>query len=50
MAGSNVKLPETIRSCKDSCRGKWIICGGAFMYVGAVEEAAEKAGEDEEMA
>jgi F-type H+-transporting ATPase subunit beta len=43
-AGSNVKLPETIRSCKEIAEGKWDhLPEGAFMYVGAVEEAAEKA-------
>jgi F-type H+-transporting ATPase subunit beta len=42
--GSNVKLPETIRSCREIAEGKWDhLPEGAFMYVGAVEEAAEKA-------
>jgi F0F1-type ATP synthase beta subunit len=42
--GSNVKLSETIRSCKEIAEGKWDhLPEGAFMYVGAVEEAAAKA-------
>jgi F-type H+-transporting ATPase subunit beta len=44
VAGSNVKLPETIRSCREIAEGKWDhLPEGAFMYVGAVEEAAAKA-------
>ncbi len=44
VAGSNVKLPETIRSCREIAEGKWDhLPEGAFMYVGVVEEAAEKA-------
>jgi F-type H+-transporting ATPase subunit beta len=44
VAGSNVKLVETIRSCREIAEGKWDhLPEGAFMYVGAVEEAAEKA-------
>jgi len=44
VSGSNVKLPETIRSCKEIAEGKWDhLPEGAFMYVGPVEEAAEKA-------
>jgi F-type H+/Na+-transporting ATPase subunit beta len=43
-AGSNVKLSETIRSCREIAEGKWDhLPEGAFMYVGAVEEAAENA-------
>ena len=41
--GSNVKLVDTIRSCKEIAEGKWDhLPEGAFMYVGTVEEAAEK--------
>src|ERR1035437_3210368 len=44
VAGSNVKLAETIRSCREIAEGKWDhLPEGAFMYVGAVGEAAEKA-------
>jgi F-type H+/Na+-transporting ATPase subunit beta len=44
LPGSNVKLPETIRSCREIAEGKWDhLPEGAFMYVGTVEEAAEKA-------
>ena len=43
-AGSNVTLPETIRSCREIAEGKWDhLPEGAFMYVGTVEEAAEQA-------
>ena len=43
-AGSNVKLSETIRSCREIAEGKWDhLPEGAFMYVGTVEEAAEAA-------
>ena len=43
LAGSNVKLSDTIRSCKEIAEGKWDhLPEGAFMYVGTVEEAAEK--------
>jgi F-type H+/Na+-transporting ATPase subunit beta len=43
-AGSNVKLPETIRSCREIAEGKWDhLPEGAFMYVGVVEEVAAKA-------
>ncbi len=42
--GSNVELPETIRSFKEICEGKWDhLPESAFMYVGAIEEAAEQA-------
>ncbi len=42
--GSNVKLSETIRSCREIAEGKWDhLPEGAFMYVGTVEEAAEQA-------
>ena len=44
VAGSNVKLPETIRSCKEIAEGKWDhLPEEAFMYVGVIEEAAAKA-------
>ena len=43
-AGSNVKLADTIRSCREIAEGKWDqLPEGAFMYVGTVEEAAEQA-------
>jgi F-type H+/Na+-transporting ATPase subunit beta len=43
-SGSNVKLSETIRSCREIAEGKWDhLPEGAFMYVGAVEEAAAQA-------
>ena len=43
-AGSNVKLAETIRSCREIAEGKWDhLPEGAFMYVGVVEEAAAQA-------
>ncbi len=42
--GSNVKLVDTIRSCREITEGKWDhLPEAAFMYVGAVEEAAEQA-------
>jgi F-type H+-transporting ATPase subunit beta len=42
--GSNVKLVDTIRSCREIAEGKWDhLPEGAFMYVGTVEEAAEQA-------
>jgi F-type H+-transporting ATPase subunit beta len=38
-----VKLADTIRSCREIAEGKWDhLPEGAFMYVGTVEEAAEK--------
>jgi F-type H+/Na+-transporting ATPase subunit beta len=41
--GSNVKLVDTIRSCREIADGKWDhLPEGSFMYVGTVEEAAEK--------
>ena len=43
LQGSNVKLVDTIRSCNEIAEGKWDhLPEGAFMYVGTVEEAAEK--------
>jgi len=42
--GSNVKLADSIRSCREIVEGKWDhLPEGAFMYVGTVEEAAEAA-------
>ncbi len=42
--GANVPIAETIRSFDEICRGKWDhLPEGAFMYVGAIEEAAENA-------
>jgi F-type H+-transporting ATPase subunit beta len=42
--GKYTKLPETIRSFREICDGKWDhLPVGAFRYVGAVEEAAEAA-------
>jgi F-type H+/Na+-transporting ATPase subunit beta len=42
--GSNVKLADSIRSCREIVEGKWDhLPEGAFMYVGVVEEAAEAA-------
>jgi F-type H+-transporting ATPase subunit beta len=43
-AGKVTPLAETIRSFKELCDGKWDhLPEGAFMYVGAIEEAAEEA-------
>ncbi|MDJ0972938.1 MAG: F0F1 ATP synthase subunit beta [Planctomycetota bacterium] len=43
-AGSNVPLAETVRSFKEICEGKWDhLPENAFMYVGAIEEAAAAA-------
>ncbi len=43
-SGSNVKLTDTIRSCKEIAEGKWDhLPESAFMYVGTVEEAAQQA-------
>jgi F-type H+-transporting ATPase subunit beta len=42
--GNVTPLAETIRSFKELCDGKWDhLPESAFMYVGAIEEAAEKA-------
>src|SRR5262249_35930849 len=42
--GKVTPLPETIRSFKELCDGKWDhLPEGAFMYVGGIEEAAEQA-------
>ncbi|MEM6457715.1 MAG: F0F1 ATP synthase subunit beta, partial [Acidobacteriota bacterium] len=43
-AGINVPLADTIRSFDELCDGKWDhLPEQAFMYVGTVESAAEKA-------
>ncbi|MCK6483437.1 MAG: F0F1 ATP synthase subunit beta [Phycisphaerae bacterium] len=43
-AGNYTQLEDTIRSFEEICEGKWDhLPEGAFMYVGKVEEAAEKA-------
>lgn len=43
-AGNYTQLEDTIRSFEEICDGKWDhLPEGAFMYVGKVEEAAEKA-------
>ena len=42
--GQYTKLPDTIRSFKEICEGKWDhLPEGAFMYVGAIEQAEEQA-------
>ena len=42
--GINVKRDDTIRSFEELCSGKWDhLPEQAFMYVGSIEEAAEKA-------
>src|SRR5207244_2106755 len=42
--GKVTPLAETIRSFKELCDGKWDhLPEGAFLYVGAIEEAAERA-------
>jgi F-type H+-transporting ATPase subunit beta len=39
-------LQDTIRSFKELCEGKWDhLPESAFLYVGAIEEAAERAKE-----
>jgi F-type H+-transporting ATPase subunit beta len=43
-SGKYTAIPDTIRSFEEICDGKWDhLPEGAFMYVGAVEEAAEQA-------
>jgi hypothetical protein len=43
-AGKVTPLAETIRSFEELCDGKWDhLPEGAFLYVGAIEEAAEQA-------
>ncbi len=42
--GNYCSLEDTIRSFEELCAGKWDhLSEGAFMYVGKIEEAAEKA-------
>ncbi len=42
--GKYVSAADTVRSCKEICEGRWDnLPEGAFMYIGAVEEAKEKA-------
>ncbi len=42
--GNYTQLEDTVRSFNEICEGKWDhLPEGAFMYVGAIEEAAEKA-------
>jgi len=44
MPGKYTKLQDTIRSFEELCDGKWdSLPETAFLYVGAIEEAAEKA-------
>jgi F-type H+-transporting ATPase subunit beta len=44
LAGNYTKLEETLRSFKELCEGKWDhLPEGAFMYVGPIEQAAQKA-------
>jgi F-type H+-transporting ATPase subunit beta len=43
-SGKYTSIPDSIRSFEEICDGKWDhLPEGAFMYVGAVEEAAEQA-------
>ncbi len=49
MPGKFTSLADTIRSFKELCEGKWdSLPEQAFMYVGAVEEAAAKAAKSAE--
>jgi F-type H+-transporting ATPase subunit beta len=44
LAGKYVPIPDTVRSFKEMVEGKWDeLPLAAFMYVGAIEEAVEKA-------
>ena len=44
--GKVTSLQDTIRSFKELCEGKWDhLPESAFLYVGAIEEAAERAKE-----
>jgi F-type H+-transporting ATPase subunit beta len=44
LEGKYVEKNDTVRSCKEICEGKWdSLPEEAFMYVGTVEEAAQKA-------
>jgi F-type H+-transporting ATPase subunit beta len=42
--GKYVEIVDTIKSCREICEGKWDhLPEEAFMYVGTIEEAAQKA-------
>jgi F-type H+/Na+-transporting ATPase subunit beta len=42
--GQYTTLPETIRSFRELCEGKWDhLPESAFLYVGAIEQADERA-------
>jgi F-type H+-transporting ATPase subunit beta len=42
--GKYVEITDTIKSCREICEGKWDhLPEEAFMYVGTIEEAAQKA-------
>ncbi|MCU0914878.1 MAG: F0F1 ATP synthase subunit beta [Planctomycetes bacterium] len=44
LEGKYVPTPDTIESCKQICEGRWDqLPEEAFMYVGAIDEAAQKA-------
>jgi F-type H+-transporting ATPase subunit beta len=44
LEGKYVRTSDTIESCKQICQGKWdTLPEEAFMYVGSVEEVAQKA-------
>ena len=44
LKGKYVEVADTVRSCKELVEGKWDhLPEQAFLYVGAIEEAAEKA-------
>ncbi len=44
MEGKYVAVADTIESCRQICKGRWDqLPEEAFMYVGTIEEAAEKA-------
>ncbi len=44
LEGKYVERADTIKSCREICEGKWdVLPEEAFMYVGAIEDAAQKA-------
>lgn len=44
LEGKYIAISDTIESCKQICEGKWDdLPEEAFMYVGTVEDAAQKA-------
>ncbi len=44
LEGKYVPVSDTIESCKEICEGKWDhLPEQAFMYVGTIEDAAQKA-------